>query len=389
MKLLHTSDWHLGHVLYNYDRHTEQEHMLAQIVDIVKDERPDIFLLCGDIYHTAQPSATVQRLFADTMVEIHSACPEMQIFVTAGNHDSASRHDIFTTPWRALNVTTVGNIDSSNPESLIHEVSGKCFVIAVPYCHERNMPENLFQTLLDRVDEMNPRQLPVVMMAHTTVSGCDFKGHEEMSETMIGGIDSVTLNDFGTGYDYLALGHIHHAQTIRGSRGKARYSGSPLAVSFDEEYPHSVSIVEIPGKETKPEIREVQINNIFPLISLPAEGYSQFEEALESLKIFPDDMEAYIRLNVEISDFLPHLAREEALAAVREKKCRFCHINAVRKNNFDDAANSNYISIGEFKKMSPTGIAEKFATEKGFVIDDDLKELLKEIIESVNEEERE
>ena len=62
MKLLHTSDWHLGHTLYNYDRQYEQQCMLNQIVDIVRSEHPDIFLLCGDVYHTAQPSAAVQRM---------------------------------------------------------------------------------------------------------------------------------------------------------------------------------------------------------------------------------------------------------------------------------------------------------------------------------------
>ena len=83
MKLLHTSDWHLGHTLYNYDRQYEQQCMLNQIVDIVRSEHPDVFLLCGDVYHTAQPSAAVQRMFADTMSAIHDACPEMNIFVIA------------------------------------------------------------------------------------------------------------------------------------------------------------------------------------------------------------------------------------------------------------------------------------------------------------------
>ena len=59
MKILHTSDWHLGHTLYNYDRTEEQMVMLLQMVDIVKKHKPDVFLLCGDVYHTAQPSAAV------------------------------------------------------------------------------------------------------------------------------------------------------------------------------------------------------------------------------------------------------------------------------------------------------------------------------------------
>ena len=63
MKILHTSDWHLGHTLYNYDRTEEQMAMLLQMVDIVREEKPDVFLLCGDVYHTPQPSASVQTMY--------------------------------------------------------------------------------------------------------------------------------------------------------------------------------------------------------------------------------------------------------------------------------------------------------------------------------------
>ena len=91
MKILHTSDWHLGHTLYNYDRTEEQLSMLQQIEDIVHNEQPDVFLLCGDVYHTSQPSASVQTMFTDALVQIHHACPSMTIVVTAGNHDSGTK----------------------------------------------------------------------------------------------------------------------------------------------------------------------------------------------------------------------------------------------------------------------------------------------------------
>lgn len=389
MKILHTSDWHLGHSLYNYDRMKEQAEMLRQIVDIARSEKPDIFLLCGDIYHTAQPSAAVQRMFADTMTELHSSCPEMQIFVTAGNHDSASRHDIFNRPWRALNVTTIGSVPSDNIESLIFEVNEKCFVIAVPYCHERNMPDGLFQKLLKHAEELNRHQLPVIMTAHAAVAGSDFRGHEQVEDISVGGIDCVAINDFCSGYDYLALGHIHRPQTLRGGHGRIRYCGTPLPVSFDEDYPHSVSIVEITNRGDKPAVKEVLIANHRPLVTLPAEGFASYDEALEMLEDFPADIPAYIRLNVMISDFLPPLAREEAIAATRGKKCRFCHINMTRTQRIDRTDRRDHMSVSEFRKLSPLEIADKYAEESGNVLGDDLKELLKEIYSTVNEEERE
>lgn len=392
MKFIHTSDWHLGHSLYNYDRQEEQEDMLRQIVKIVSNEQPDIFLLCGDIYHTAQPPAATQRLFADTIADLHLACPEMKIFITAGNHDSASRHDIFNRPWRALNVTTVGAVDAGDLDSMIFEVPGKCYVIAVPYCHERNMPDDLFIKLTDRTAELNKDRLPVIMTAHTAVTGSDFKGHDQTTEINVGGIDCMAIRDFGEGgekYDYLALGHIHRAQTLRGSCGRIRYSGTPLPVSFDEDYPHSISMVELSECGEEPIIREIPISNCHPLITLPSEGYASFEETLELLKGFPDDIEAYIRLNVEITDFLPHMTRENAEAATRDKKCRFCHINVVRKTAVENNEQLCNMSVGEFKELSPLEIAGMFAEEKGGILDNELKELLSEIYISVKEEERE
>ena len=79
MKILHTSDWHLGHSLYNYDRSEEHTAMLQQMVNIVKEQQPDVFLLCGDVYHTSQPSAAVQTLFTEYIVKIHNANAEVLI----------------------------------------------------------------------------------------------------------------------------------------------------------------------------------------------------------------------------------------------------------------------------------------------------------------------
>ena len=98
MKILHTSDWHLGHTLYNYDRTEEQKSMLRQMVKTVEEQKPDVFLLCGDVYHTAQPSAAVQTMFTEALIEIRDANPGMTIVVIAGNHDSGTKHEIFRTP---------------------------------------------------------------------------------------------------------------------------------------------------------------------------------------------------------------------------------------------------------------------------------------------------
>lgn len=360
--------------------------MLLQMVNIVKEQKPDVFLLCGDVYHTPQPSAAVQTMFTNALVEIHDAIPDMTIIITAGNHDSGTKHDIFRIPWKALKVYTIGCIDANQKEDMIIEVPGKGYVIAVPYVNERNMPKGLFQELLDIVKKKNADNLPVVMSAHTTVKGCDFTGHENGSEYAVGGIDSYKLDEMGTGYDYLALGHIHHGQFIHSGKHNVRYCGTPIPISFDENYKHSVSIVEITGHGEKPTVEEVEINPHRPLVTLPTEGVATWEGAKELLENYPNDIEAYIRLNVEVDDFLPVEANAEAHLICEEKKCRFCVINSRKlKNNRREA---KVMSVQEFKTEEPIGIAERYAEDLGIEFDSDMKELFNEALAALKDEER-
>ncbi|MBO5271451.1 MAG: exonuclease SbcCD subunit D [Muribaculaceae bacterium] len=386
MKILHTSDWHLGHSLYNHDRKEEQEDMLRQMVEIVKEHKPDLFLLAGDVYHTSQPSAAVLKQFVDALTLILNANPEMTIVATAGNHDSGSRHEIYSTPWKAQNVYTIGNLSRDNITDHIISIPGKGYVLAIPYTYERNIPDGFFQQLLDTVAEMNSENLPVIMTAHTTVNGCDFAGHDYTSESTIGGIDAIDIKQMGEGYDYLALGHIHHAQFVHTGKHNVRYSGTPIAVSFDENYPHTVSLVEIGSHGERPNVKEIDIHNIHPLVTLPTEGFTSWDDAKKLFANFPDDIPAYIRLNVEVEDMLPPNANDEARAIANGKKCKFCIINAKRKER--EKSDAKILSVQEFQAESPLDIAMRYANDKGCTFDDDIKELFNEVIKIINEETR-
>ena len=422
MKILHTSDWHLGHTLYNYDRTEEQRAMLEQMVSIVEEQKPDVFLLCGDVYHTPQPSAAVQTMLSDGLVRIHEANPQMTIVMTAGNHDSGTKHEIFQTPWKALKVYAIGQLgkaankreqNHARMESAEHEqarlkgkedqdehiieVPGKGWIVAVPYANERNIPEGFFQQLLDRVAEKNTENLPVVMTAHTTVKGCDFTGHDHATERLrvgeqssgiysVGGIDSLELDEMGEGYDYLALGHIHHEQFVHSGKHNVRYSGTPLPVSFDENFTHSVSIVEISQHGETPAVKVIEIQNPHPLVTLPTVGLATWEEAKELLSKFPDDIPAYIRLNVEIEDFLPVEANAEAASLAKEKQCRFCCINAKRKAVRQD--DIQVLTVQEFQAEKPIEIARRYAEYEGISFDEEMQTMFNEVMDMVADESR-
>lgn len=399
MKLIHTSDWHLGHTLYNYDRTEEQQAFLQQLAEIVEREQPDALLVSGDVYHYSSPSASVQKMYTEAMLEIHRRCPSMTIVVTAGNHDSSSKLEITRSLWESFGLHVIGSIQREEEtvqwSRHIIEVTGKDgrpvgYILPVPHVYPQNFPSPdpemkreermpyFFQTLLDETKRINTASLPVVLMAHLAVTGSDTTGHTDL----IGGMDYFPLDQLGTGYDYLALGHIHCPQTLKGSDGRARYCGTPYPVSFDETYPHSVSLVTVePGKQ--PEIQDIRIENPWPCLTLPPEPLP-FEEALQQLKDFPDDKRAYIRLNVLAENYLSPDCQERASEATRGKACRYCYIKLNRQQK-ETGEEQPHLSIQELKQQSPLEIARRYYQETtGESMDDELSLLLQEAMNQIH-----
>lgn len=150
MKILHTSDWHLGQQLFEYDRSEEQQDFLRQLCHWVAAEQPDALIVSGDVFHYCSPSAAAQRLYTDALVEFHETCPAMQIIITAGNHDSSSKLEINRNLWKYAGVTVVGSIrrDEAGQVDLerhIVEVKNGCgelkgYVIALPHVYPQNFP---------------------------------------------------------------------------------------------------------------------------------------------------------------------------------------------------------------------------------------------------------
>jgi DNA repair protein SbcD/Mre11 len=210
---------------------------------------------------------------------------------------------------------------------------------------------------------------------------------DNATEYTVGGIDSLEISDLGVGYDYLALGHIHHEQWIRGSHHRIRYAGSPMAVSFDENYEHSVSLITIGKHGDEVELKKIAIENPKPLVTLPASenlqgNFTSWDEAKKLLEDFPSDIPAYIRLNVEVEDFLPVAANQEASQLVKDKLCRFCLINTRRKQH-SEASQPRTMTVQEFQSEAPIDIARRYAEDCGITFDDELKEMFKEITEQL------
>ena len=380
MKILHTSDWHLGHLLYNDSQEMSQRDMLRQLSEIVKDNKPDVMIIAGDIYDTAQPSTSVQQMFADAIVDLRHSCSDMTIICIAGNHDSGSKHMIFHTPWKALNVHMIGNINNeSNLNDYIFEIADKGFVVAVPFAADRFMPEDVYKKLYSIVEQKNrDKQQPVVLTAHLAMSNSDWRGHDFATDTNIGGLNCQDAEIFGNGYDYVALGHIHSQQDIN-EEGRICYAGTPIAVSFDEVSDgHGVLLVECNKHGEKPTIKSLNIKNQNPLVNIPATGTADWDEAKKLLEEYPADIPSFIRLNIEVDTYLPAGANDEAQLIVKDKACRLSVINSTRKASTTQKVATSF-TASEFKKLDIMDVAKMWIESKGEEFSNEMQQMLNEV----------
>lgn len=317
MKILHTADLHIGQILYqNYDRCDEHLHFFRQLTQWCQEEKPDALLVSGDVFDIQQPSTATKKLFNEQFVQLQKALPEMHIVITAGNHDSASRIHADRAVWTFSNTHLVGLAPSLTLEGngwqndYIIELP-KGFIIAMPYMQGERSEQ--LQSILDWVTERNTEGKPVVMMGHLAVTGSDTTGHD----FEIGSIKTQEVAQLGTGYDYLALGHIHKPQTLGHPEDSmtfeavtyptpvVRYSGSALHVSCDETYPHTVSVVEIDKHGGQVALRQLRIDELRHFHTLPEapdQAYASEEEALYGIEDFCNKVgKGYIRLKTYYS----------------------------------------------------------------------------------------
>lgn len=391
MKIIHTSDWHLGQNFYGYDRSEDHESMIVQLIKIVKAEEPDALVIAGDIFDVAAPNTTVQKSFTEAIVRVHAAHPSMTIVCISGNHDSASRHETHQTLWEALKVKMIGKVNMTDMEENIIPIDGKGWIVAVPYTNERFLNDEFYSSLEATVKDNTAEQLPIVYVGHAAITGCDHTGHDIMNGRFVGGIEYTGLDELGTVYDYIALGHIHKAQTF--GNGRARYCGTPLPVSFDEVrsgYEHGFSIVEIEAHGSIPSIRTVDVDCPHPLVSIPSEGHAPWKDVIAELKKFPSDIEAYIRLNVLLKDseMMPFDKDRQIQEAMEGKSARYAVTNPIRESLISTEAKetaARSITMEELQKLDPITILKTYAERQGYTFSDNFQEMFNTVYKNIND----
>lgn len=305
IRLLHTSDWHLGLELGGHDRLDEQKLFLSWLLDLCRTRAIDALLVCGDVYDVANPSVAAQAAFAGFLVEFHRRLPKADLVVVAGNHDSPSRLELPRPFGDALGgVHLRGLVTESVSDRIVPlrdatgEVAAWC--VALPFLRSGDLdcrleidetPQQAYVRAVAaayrNAREAVPtaqRELPLVAMGHLTLAGSLRAGSERI---LIGGVESVPVQALADGASYVALGHIHRPQTV--GTEFVRYCGSPYPVDFDEHrYRHQVVEVELsPGVD--PAVRSVEVPEFVRFLRFcdPPPTWERVEEAVEAFDWSP------------------------------------------------------------------------------------------------------
>jgi exonuclease SbcD len=337
MRLLHTSDWHLGHTLYDTPRDAEHAAFLSWLLETLEAQSVDALLVAGDIFDTSNPSAEAQASWYQFIARARQKLPKLEVVVIGGNHDSAARLDAPDPLFAALGVRVVGGLPYTQAgldfERLLvplRNARGKvrAWVAAVPYLRPADLP--LVRTEADRLVEgvrevygltleaARRRREPgqaLVAMGHCYMVGTELS---QLSERKIlgGNQHALPVDLFPGDLAYAALGHLHKAQRVGGREG-VRYSGSPIPLSLSEaHYRHQVLLVELEG-EALGSVRPLSVPRTADMVRVPEREAATLEEVLAKLaelpaldKDAPESSRPYLEVCVSLPRPEPSLRRK-------------------------------------------------------------------------------
>jgi len=253
MKILHTSDWHIGKKLYS--KEFENEHLLFfdWLIETINNQNIDVLIIAGDIFDIAYPSNSSLSLYYKTLTRIQTTnCKH--IIITGGNHDSVSTLNAPKNILEYLNIKVIGGA-SENFEDEIIEIKNsdnkiELIICAVPFLRDKDIRKSVagenytdrmsafregivdyYERIAQKVEIYKQQNIPIIATGHLFINDTEMSKDE--ADLYIGGLQQISYKSFPKIFDYIALGHIHRPQRIGGNEN-IRYSGSPIALSFSE-----------------------------------------------------------------------------------------------------------------------------------------------------------
>jgi len=252
LKILHTSDWHLGQKFSHFDRKEEHRLALDWLLDLVENEKVDVLLVSGDVFDLGSPPSYAEEQYYRFLAELsRTSC--RHVVITAGNHDSPAHLEAPRRLLQALNVHV--RVRSGEDELLVlqdRQGRAEAVVAAVPFLRDRDLgaglaaesPEERIMRLRQRIKEhyqhlgqraelYAEHNLPIIAMGHLYARGSQVADPRRQQNIYLGDEKNIAVSDFPDIFQYVALGHLHRAQAVEGN-SRVQYSGSIIPLSFRE-----------------------------------------------------------------------------------------------------------------------------------------------------------
>ena len=266
MKLLHTSDWHLGKSLYEFSLLEDQERFLERLLEILREEKIDGLLIAGDIYDRPIPSSEAVRLF-DSFLARAVLGLKVPVIAVAGNHDAGARLEFASELMGQSGYHIAGRARESIPTVTLEDEHGPVNIHLLPWLYPGDvralLPQSgaksfdaAYKALLEPALAALDQTQRNVIVAHGFFAGLGGQSLTCESEVSVGGMDIADSAVFSP-FTYAALGHLHAPQ--QAGEPHIRYSGSPLKYSLSEQdQQKSLTLVEL-GPPGQLEVRQIPI----------------------------------------------------------------------------------------------------------------------------------
>ncbi|TQF68099.1 exonuclease SbcCD subunit D C-terminal domain-containing protein [Pseudoalteromonas luteoviolacea] len=404
MKVVHTSDWHLGQQFYEHSRFAEHQAFLDWLCQELVQVEADLLIVSGDIYHTATPPAAAEQQLYTFIKHAKIALPNLHIVIVAGNHDSANRIETAKPLLYQFDTHVIGRFDKHKPEDVVKSLmtsSGKINVIAMPFLRSADIShldsdesgyglavEQAYQSAYACIEDEN---LAVIAMGHLHAKGGDISSDSERNIT-IGGFDSIHADVFGDVPDYVALGHLHKAQKVA-NNDCIRYCGTPMPMSFAERhYKHQVLLVEFEGSRVK-SVSPRYVPRYKEIILLPEKGgatLAQLCDAIETLELpTEDEPKPYLRLRLNANETDSQF-RHKIEQALENKAVHFCGIERVslQMQQGDELLFEDLGKVSELAPKTLLELAYKEQIDAQSTLPSALEKCLEEVLVSLSEQEK-
>ena len=301
MKILHTSDWHIGRKLYSRKRYEEFEAFFDWLREIVIKEKIDILIVSGDIFDNTTPGNRAQQIYYNFLRDI-SRTECSGVVITGGNHDSPTFLNAPSKILSTLDIHIIGDAKENLEEEVLvlkNSAGEKIIICAVPYLRDRDLRnveegesisgknfkiiqgiKDHYEKVLDIADKIDS-DIPVVAMGHLFATGGKTFDDDGVRDLYVGTIGHIGAEVFPETIDYLALGHLHIPQKV-GGRDNFRYSGSPIPMGFNEANQiKKVIKIEFNGKHSV--VNEIEIPCFRKLASIKGD-LAKIEKQILELK---------------------------------------------------------------------------------------------------------